>query len=123
MQEEKNQKFKVMAFQQAFLMEYLLKYVALIVLLHQVNIIQSLAMFTILIIINYLQVPQIVTVASNELLSQVNPSDLVPASVTGDNPTLAHFAADGLLSTSYASSAEDCNIILDFGESLQAHVH
>ena len=45
-------------------------------------------------------------------------SNLKPESVTGDDANLAGLAADGLLSTSYVSSAEDCFITLDYGENL-----
>ena len=48
----------------------------------------------------------------------MEPSDLKPVTVTGDNPALAPFAADDLLSTYYESTTEDCYIILDFGENL-----
>ena len=44
--------------------------------------------------------------------------DLKAVVVTGDNAELAPLANDGLLSTSYESSSENCYIILDYGEQL-----
>ena len=62
--------------------------------------------------------PSVVTEKSNEEFSLVKASNLTPESVTGDDDSLAKLAADGLLSTSYTSSAEDCFVILDYGENL-----